>query len=437
MRIFPAMLTVLVLGPLLACRAPAQLQVQANNTLACAADNAGLKLPDGFCATIFAEGVPRARHMTVAGNGDVFVITNRGGGGNQAAGAPPAPAPGIYRLRDADRDGKAELVERVADGIGTGVLIANNALYAENGGAVILRRPFRPGTTDFTDVVDTIVMNLPPGGGHFQRNFVIRGNDLFVNVGSATNSCTTGQGNNTGPDPCTELETRAGIWRFSAIQKNQSFSATQRYATGFRNAVALTMNPSDNQVYAAQHGRDNLGPIMGLDSEYNAENPGEEFHRIVEGDYGWPYCYYSHFEKKKVLAPEYGGDGKQVGRCADKVQPIYVFPGHWAPNAVLFYTGTQFPAQYRDGVFIAFHGSWNRAPLPQAGFNVSFLPLRNGAAAGAHEVFADGFNERRTRDAPATARSYRPSGLAQMPDGSMLVSDDARGTIFRIAYRGR
>jgi glucose/arabinose dehydrogenase len=113
------------------------------------------------------------------------------------------------------------------------------------------------------------------------------------------------------------------------------------------------------------------------------------------------------------------------------------FPGHWAPNGLAFYTGSQFPARYRSGAFIAFHGSWNRAPLPQAGFNVTFLPLRDGRAAGQHRVFADGFNARRTPDAPADARRHRPTGLAQMPDGSLLVADDAAGTIFRISYRGR
>ena len=91
-------------------------------------------------------------------------------------------------------------------------------------------------------------------------------------------------------------------------------------------------------------------------------------------DFGWPYCYFDPFQKKKVLAPEYGGDKNKTGRCEDKDQPVYNFPGHWGPNALLFYTGTQFPEKYRNGAFIAWHGSWNRAPREQQGYFVTFLP---------------------------------------------------------------
>jgi glucose/arabinose dehydrogenase len=131
-----------------------------------------------------------------------------------------------------------------------------------------------------------------------------------------------------------------------------------------------------------------------------------------------------------VLAPEYGGDGQQAGRCTGKKDPVYAFPGHWAPNDMLFYTGTQFPARYRDGVFVVFHGSWNRAPLPQQGFNVVFLPMRDGRAAGDFEVFADGFTGGNNAQA-----AHRPTGIAQGPDGSIYVTDDVAGRIWRILYR--
>ena len=105
--------------------------------------------------------------------------------------------------------------------------------------------------------------------------------------------------------------------------------------------------------------------------------------QVSEGDdFGWPYCYYSVEEKKLVLAPEYGGDGKKVDRCAQKKEPVATFPGHWAPNALFFYTGSALPAKYKNGAFIAFHGSWNRAPEPQAGFNVVFQPLSGEKAGG-------------------------------------------------------
>ncbi|HKS07377.1 MAG TPA: hypothetical protein VJR92_13810, partial [Gemmatimonadaceae bacterium] len=207
---------------------------QSGRGVGCDADNAGLTLPAGFCAGVFARGVPAARHIAVASNGDVFVISNRGGRGGGTG-----PARGVYRLRDANNDGKADSAERVADGIGTGISIAHGALYAEAGGTggMIVRYPFREGSTDLSGAVDTIVSGLTPGGSHFQRNFAIRGDELFVNIGSAGNICQTGgRGQPPGPppDPCPELDTRAGIWKFSATQKNQTFSSANRFVKGFR-----------------------------------------------------------------------------------------------------------------------------------------------------------------------------------------------------------
>ncbi|HTI64307.1 MAG TPA: hypothetical protein VL524_12350, partial [Gemmatimonadaceae bacterium] len=152
-------------------------------------------------------------------------------------------------------------------------------------------------------------------------------------------------------------------------------------------------------------------------------------------DFGWPYCYYSTEENKLVLAPEYGGDGKKVGECATKKEPVAAFPAHWAPNALMFYTGTMFPARYKNGAFIAFHGSWNRAPEPQAGFNVVFQPLSGGKAAAKYEIFADGFAT--TRTGRGNAGNHRPTGLAQGPDGSLYVADDQGGRIYRIVYTGK
>jgi glucose/arabinose dehydrogenase len=165
----------------------------------------------------------------------------------------------------------------------------------------------------------------------------------------------------------------------------------------------------------------------------SAEKPAEELFRIARGgDYGWPYCYYDPEAKAKRLAPEYGGDGTQVGRCASARQPEVAFPAHWAPNAIHFYTGTQFPAEYRGGLFVAFHGSWNRAPLPQQGYNVVFVPFAGGHAAGTWRVFAEGFPGATVSPQGA---AHRPSGLAQGPDGSLYVTDDRGGRIYRILYR--
>jgi mono/diheme cytochrome c family protein len=134
-----------------------------------------------------------------------------------------------------------------------------------------------------------------------------------------------------------------------------------------------------------------------------------------------------------MLAPEYGGNGKRVGACAHKIKPAAAFQAHWAPNDVLLYSGTQFPARYRGGAFIAFHGSWNRAPFAQGGYNLVFQPLANGKASGPCQIFAAGFAEGHLDPGAAV---HRPSGLAMAPDGSLYVSDDVRGRIYRITYRG-
>jgi glucose/arabinose dehydrogenase len=175
----------------------------------------------------------------------------------------------------------------------------------------------------------------------------------------------------------------------------------------------------------------------------NAETPAEEMFRVSRGDdFGWPYCYYDGQLQRKVLAPEYGGDGETRARCAGAKSNVASFPAHWAPNALLFYTGTAFPAKYRSGAFIAFHGSWNRAPLPQAGFNVVFQPMQGDRAAGAYEIFADGFVSEEVRgaaragQAPPTAKRHRPTGLAQGPDGALYISDDSMGRIWRVVHVG-
>jgi glucose/arabinose dehydrogenase len=229
-----------------------------------------------------------------------------------------------------------------------------------------------------------------------------------------------------GRQPCTELERRAGLWRFSATKLHQRPADGSRYATGLRNALALTVNPADGALYAAPHGRDQLTQNWGFSEAQGAELPSEELVRVAAGDdFGWPYCYFDHQQGKLVLAPEYGGDGKTVGQCAGKKAPVFGFPGHWAPMALAFYTGTQFPESYRGGIFVAFHGSWNRAPLPQEGYRISFLPLRSGRAAGAPITFATG------QGGPT---SLRASGVAVGPEGSLYIAA-GNGTVWKVMAR--
>jgi glucose/arabinose dehydrogenase len=378
--------------------------------------------------------------MVVAPNGDLLIVGNpRGGRG----GTPLSPG-AIFLLRDADGDGKAELVTKLAQASGTGIALANGYLYSSTGRSVVRYR-YTPGATTL-GAADTIITELPTGG-HSSNNFVVSGSTLYMNVGSLTNACENvppgGRGRpprTPGSDPCTELETRAGIWTFDANRSGQKPADGVRYATGIRNSNALTIDPRDQTVWVTMHGRDGLQPPPnglwdGHDDRYGAENPGEQVNHVMKGDdFGWPYCYWSNDEKKLVTAPEYGGDGKKTDRCSGKKRPAYAFPGHWAPNDMLFYTGTQFPAEWRNGAFVAFHGSWNRAPLPNEGFRVSFLPITNGRA-GVHKDLATEFsmpNQGPGRD----GRIHRPTGLAQGTDGSLYVSDDVAGTIYKISYRG-
>jgi glucose/arabinose dehydrogenase len=201
--------------------------------------------------------------------------------------------------------------------------------------------------------------------------------------------------------------------------------------------VGLDWNTTTNTLFALQHGRDQLSLWSdNFDNDKSANLPAEEMFEVKKGsNFGWPYCYYDPEQNKKMLAPEYGGDGKQQGRCANVDQPILAFPAHMAPNGLLFYTGSQFPERYKNGAFIAFHGSWNRAPLPQKGYFVVFVPFKDGKPSGQWEIFADGFAGKDVINSPNDAE-YRPCGLAQGPDGSLFVSDDAKGTIWKIVYKG-
>jgi glucose/arabinose dehydrogenase len=388
---------------------------------------AGLELPEGFCATVFADGIAGARHLVIAPNGDVFVNSEGAGGV-------------VTALRDTDRDGKADMRERFGEGGGgTGIALEGNNLYVTAGNSIVRYR-IAAGSLVPVGKPETIVSELPMTGSHHSHNFVLQGGSLFVNIGSASNACQQHdrQAESPGYNPCTELNARAGVWEFDANRVGQRATNGRRFATGLRNSVALTRNPADGAMYATVHGRDQLHdnwPRL-FTTEKSAENPGEELVRVERGaDYGWPYCYYDVDRRSLVLAPEYGGDGQQIGQCSAKTAPLMAFPGHWAPNGMVFYSGTQFPTEYRGGAFVAFHGSWNRAPLPQAGYRVVFAPFRGNRPVGSFTTFAAGFNPNQG-SGRGRRGAHRPTGVAQAPDGSLFITDDTGGTIWRVTYRG-
>ena len=412
------------------------------NSHACPRDDSGLELPPGFCATVFADGIGHARHLVVAPNGVVYV--NTWSGRYYGSDAPHAGG-FLVALQDTTGSGKADVNQRFGDTVqsggagGTGIAMFGGAVYAEINDKIV-RYTLPAGSIVPQGAPVTIVSGLPLGGDHPMHPFAIDADGtIYVDVATATNACQPQNRipKSPGINPCTELQTRGGIWRYDANKTNQVFSPAERFATGIRNAEGFAIDSAAHRIFVTQHGRDQLHsnwPDL-YKPEEEATQPAEELLRLTRGgDYGWPECYYDAVQGKLVLAPEYGGDGgKKIGPCADKIAPIAAFPAHWAPNAMALYDKQQFPDHYRHGVFIAFHGSWNRAPYPQGGYNVVFEALAGDRTAGKCEVFADGFAG--AVKSPDQAE-HRPSGLAVGPDGSLYVSDDIRGRIYRIVYRG-
>ena len=399
------------------------------------ANNGGLFLPDGFGAVVVADSIGPSRHIAVKENGDIYVklkITS--------------DAPGSVALRDEDGDGKADIIQPfgkyVNDGIfATGMRIHNGYLYYSTE-KVVYRQKID------NDLVPTskqeIVLMDESDQWHIAKPIAFdKEGNMYVPYSAPSNACasfinTSGTSvQQAGQYPCPELVNHGGVWKFKANAINQTQKDGVQIGTGLRSIVAMNFNTSNNTLYAVQHGRDDLHLLWpNLYSAWqNAVTPAEEFFEIKEGNhYGWPYSYFDPLTKQKLQAPEYGGDGKKLATDKSFINPLASFPAHWAPNDLLFYQGDQFPARYKNGAFIAFHGSTNRGPYPQAGYIVAFVPFSNGKPSGAWEVFADGFAGLDTIVNVSDAR-YRPMGLAEGPDGSLYISDSKKGKIWRILYK--
>lgn len=392
-------------------------------------DNGGLTLPDGFRAVVVARDLGPARQVAVRSNGDVFVCLRRSAGGG-----------GIVALRDEDGDGRADRVERFSERAGSGIGIHDGWLYLGEDEAI-----HRVRLTDSLTPPgpwQTVVSGFPRQQAHAVKTFAFDGEgSVYVNVGAPSNACmerlrTPGS---PGRRPCPELDVSGGVWRFDASRENQRHGRDgERFATGLRNCVAIAWNGGADALYVVMHGRDQLDSLWPdlYTAQQNAELPAEEFHLLREGaDAGWPYTYWDPERDARIVAPEYGGGPSVESDDPAYQDPIDAFPAHWAPNDLVFYDGAQFPERYRGGAFVAFHGSWNRAPMPQRGYFVTFTPFEGERPSGPHEVFANGFAGREEIQSPRQAR-HRPCGLAVGPDGSLFIVDSVRGTLWRVFHTG-
>jgi glucose/arabinose dehydrogenase len=392
----------------------------AGNKSATDAENAGLTLPSGFNAVAVAENLGSARHLVITPQNDIYVHL-----------ASAKDGKGILVLHE--NDNKTTLKSSFANYGGTGIFIKDGYLYASSSKEV-----FRYKLNDKNEVInptqpERIITGLISRRMHEPKAITLDNDgNIYVNIGAFSNICSDFDKDKKG---CPVLDSAAGIWQFKADKPDQHYSDGVRYATGLRNVVGLAWNQQDNQLFVMQHGRDALHDLYpNLYSVHqSAELPAECMFALKKGDNaGWPYVYYDWMQNKNLLGPEYGGDGKKEAD-SKYLNPVAAYPGHYAPDGLLFYTGNQFPDKYKNGAFIAFHGSWNRAPEPQAGYCVVFQPFKDGKPDGKWEVFADGFAGTEQQKASGHA-VHRPCGLAQGPDGSLYVTDDNKGTIYKITY---
>jgi glucose/arabinose dehydrogenase len=346
-----------------------------------------LQLPPGFHANLFADHLSNARWLQMAPNGDVFLAE--------------AEAGKITLLRDANKDGKAEMVTTFADGFSNphGMAIAGGKFYVADAYG-IYSYPYKDGDTKASGARTQLTENGAFGklGGHWTRNLAINSKgEIFVSIGSNGNI-------NDSDDP----------WR-ATVSKVVGNKLVQ-FGTGLRNPVGITFYPGTDDLYVVVNERDGEGDELVPDY----------MTRVQQGEFfGWPWAYLGHNEEPSLK-------GRHPELVAKTKVPDVLFRSHSAPLGLLFYTGTQFPEAYRGGAFVAHHGSWN-ASNPR-GYKIVYVPFKDKRPAGGYDNFALGFWT--TGNAPAGVMG-RPVGLAQAADGSLLVSDDVGNAIWRISYDGK
>jgi len=404
------------------------------------ADDDGLVLPPGFHALVYTDHpdigttpgkkLEHLRGLAVAPNGDVYAKDHYGQ---------------IYALRDTNGDGRADVIAQFGPGDGgTHIMFHGGYLYHSSRTAVY-RYKYIPGELVPSSPQEIMVRDLPAERDHDQKAFAFdESGNMLVEVGSPYNVFSHpdrqfGAKGGTREEVEKFQETHGGFWQFDADKTNQTLADGVRFSTGHRHSLALVWQPVAKSFLMCMMGRDNLNIIDPGDYDVldNAERVAEEFHRLQKGaNLGWPYSYWDPYKNARMLAPEYGGDNRKRADDPAFDPPLIAFPAHWAPLQMCLYDGTQFPEYYHNGMFLAFHGSWNRAPLPQAGYKVVFIPFNaQGMPAGKWDNFIEGIPGAQFY-AKGSGASHRPCGVAVGPDGSLYVSDTEKGRIWRIIYTG-
>lgn len=343
-----------------------------------------LKAPAGFKVSVFASGVGKPRMIVVADDGTVYV-TRRGND--------------VVALRDTDGDGKADETKVVLKDLPQvhGIALRGKQVYLATPAEVWLSERADDGTFS---TPRKIADGLPNGGQHSSRTLGIGPDDmLYLNVGSTCNNC---------------IE----VNKDGATMQRMSLDGRSRavVAKGLRNTLGFGWHPQTHEMWGMDHGTDFLGNDV----------PPEELNRLAEGkDYGWPRCY----GQQRIDPTRDKPEGMTREAFCAKTEPTALdFPAHSSPLGFVFYTASQFPPEYRNDAFVALHGSWNRNP--PSGFKVVHVKFENGKPTR-FEDFVTGF----TLESGA-AQFGRPTGLAVAKDGALLITDDANGVIYRVAYDG-
>lgn len=344
-----------------------------------------LKIPDGFEISVFAKNLGNPRNIAVAADGTVYVTRRQQGD--------------VLALRDRNRDGQADNIQTVASGYKfiNGITIRQDRLYFVTDRQLYSARLGRDGEVGRPDL---LIGDLPDAGQHPNRTIAF-GPDglLYISVGSTCNACD---------------ETNAES--ATLLQAQPDGRTRTIYAKGLRNTIGFAWHPQTGELWGMDHGSDWRGD----------DQPPEELNLIQKGaNYGWPFCWGASQPDVYLQAQPQGMTKEEY--CANTQPPVLTYTAHSAPLAMLFYTASQFPEQYRNDAFVTMRGSWNRKE--PAGYKVVRVRYQNGKPTEFQDFITGFLNE------SGTAQFGRPVGMAIATDGSLLFTDDTNGVIYRVSYR--